>query len=666
FVLIQEFSALVTTGDLDLALLTTGTNLSTFKDTLVALSETETFYQAGSNLPGEVTVFEQIMRKIYVDTYLADLSYQQVVDYDPLVASIEQGINKKVTDSLVAFPSTSYLNGGSWINEIDAIGDLIVTFNGLGFTSGDFDGLSVDTLTPTQLSAILQSINRLDVVKDAIPFMIKDALYNENINFDRFSAYDKAEFTLDETSFAGPLTTVTLTDGTYSIDVTGNNVSSDGSTIEVALGGYLYNLDPINNISSLVIDAGAGSSFEVFYGTTPNPTVNSYFLTSEAGDVYTVDLSDVPYQYFRIEATTTFDIEQLTINQAIESGDYMQDQVSYRDVNIPILIDLMDEFYVDSTSTYYDFSQPEGVVGFVNDGNSTAPILAFIIDSKLYQTQITPEYKAESLFLYNILAFEMSVTVGGAPIDLESALAHNVRGTLTSDKLAKINDILNVDSLAKFDVTKEGDAIDYGLFAMSFLEGALSMPTAKSAFVSGLDLYLYNIVKYDTGSGIVNYLDLAVGSSTRGVIDNNFLDDYGHALLISEIVAGQLNDIMEEKYNYLVTNAIPYTEVDLYAGEYGALNATERVGLSGAVQALYYSLNDFLVPDTEMTAAEVTAAFEAMYDSDIAMIFYQADIYPCLSGNLLAGGRGLAVEANPTTLSNWQDIANALIASRGL
>lgn len=666
FVLIQEFSALVTTGDLDLALLTTGTNLSTFKDTLVALSETETFYQAGSNLLGEVTVFEQIMRKIYVDTYLADLSYQQVVDYDSLVASIEQGINKKVTDSIIAFPSTSYLNGGSWINEIDAIGDLIVTFNGLGFTSGDFDGLSVDTLTPTQLSAILQSINRLDVVKDAIPFMIKDALYNENINFDRFSAYDKAEFTLDETSFAGPLATVTLTDGTYSIDVTGNNVSSDGSTIEVALGGYFYNLDPINNISNLVIDAGPGSSFEVFYGTTPNPTVNSYFLTAEAGDVYTVDLSDVPYQYFRIEAITTFDIEQLTINQAIESGDYMQDQISYRDVNIPILIDLMDEFYVDSTSTYYDFSQPEGVVGFVNDGNSTAPILAFIIDSDLYQTQITPQYKAESLFLYNILSFEMSVTVGGAPIDLESALAHNVRGTLTSDKLAKINDILNVDSLAKFDVTKEGDAIDYGLFAMSFLEGALSMPTAKTAFASPLDHYLYNIVKYDTGSGIVNYLDLAVGSSTRGVIDNNFLDDYGHALLISEIVAGQLNDIMEEKYDYLVTNAIPHTEVDLYSSEYGALNAIERVGLSGAVQALYYSLNDLLVPDTEMTAAEVTAAFEAMYDSDIAMIFYQADIYPCLSGNLLAGGRGLTVEANPTTLSDWQDIANALIASRGL
>ena len=84
------------------------------------------------------------------------------------------------------------------------------------------------------------------------------------------------------------------------------------------------------------------------------------------------------------------------------------------------------------------------------------------------------------------------------------------------------------------------------------------------------------------------------------------------------------------------------------------------------MQALYYSLNDLLVPDTEMTAAEVTAAFEAMYDSDIAMIFYQADIYPCLSGNLLAGGRGLTVEANPTTLSDWQDIANALIASRGL
>lgn len=666
FVLIQEFSALVPTGDLDLDLLTTGTNLDTFKNTLVALQETETFYQAGSNLPGEVTVFEQIMRKIYVDTYLAQLSYQQVIDYDPSVTSINQGITKKVTDSIIAFPGTTNLNGGNWVNEIDAIGDLIVNFNSLGFEAGDFDGISVDALTPTQLSPILQSINRLDVVKDATPYMIKDALYNENISFDRFSAYDKATYVFNETSFVGPLATVTLTDGAYSIDITGANVSSDGVTIAVAAGGYIYNGDPINNISSLVIDADSSGSLAVFYGDTPNPTVNSYFLTAGPGDVYTIDLSSVPYQYFRVEAVSAFEIEDMTINQAIESGDYMQNQVSYRDVNIPILIDLMNEFYIDATNTYYDFSQPEGVVGFVNDGNSTAPILAFIIDSDLYQTQITPAYKAESIFLYNLLSFEMSVTVGGGPLDIDSALAHNVRGNLMADKLAKINDLLNVDSAGKFDVAKEGDAFDYGLFPVSFLEGALSMPTAKTAFMSGLDVYLYNIVKYDTGSGFVDYLDLAVASSTRGVIDTDFLDDYGHALLISEIVAGQLGTIMQSKYDYLGANAIGYTPVDLYATEYNALNAVERGGLSGATRALYYSFNDIAVPNSEMTAADVTSAFEAMFDSDLAMIFYQADIYPCLTGNILAGGRNLAVNANPTTLVDWQNIANALIASRGL
>jgi len=40
------------------------------------------------------------------------------------------------------------LHAGSWTSEIDAIGDLITAFNGLGMSSGQLSGLSVDTLTP--------------------------------------------------------------------------------------------------------------------------------------------------------------------------------------------------------------------------------------------------------------------------------------------------------------------------------------------------------------------------------------------------------------------------------------------------------------------------------------------------------------------------------------
>ncbi len=136
-------------------------------------------------------------------------------------------------------------------------------------------------------------------------------------------------------------------------------------------------------------------------------------------------------------------------------------------------------------------------------------------------------------------------------------------------------------------------------------------------------------------------------------------------MLISEIVAGQLDGILQNKYDYLDANAIVYTPVDLYDSYYDLLNATERVGLTGAVNALYYSLNSLIVDNTEMTEAEITTAFENMFNSEIAKIFYLADIYPCLSGNIFAGGRGLAVNPNPTTLADWQSIAAALIADRG-
>lgn len=672
FVLIQEFATLVPSGDIDMSLLTTGTNLSTFKDTLVALQETETFYLAGSSIPGELSVFEQIMHKIYLDANLARLSYNQVRDYNPSVTSINQGIEAKLTAAIIDFPNFAdplhgaSLNAGSWSSEIEAIGDLITEFNSLGLSSGDFASFTADSIEPSQLSSILQSINKLDVVKDAIPYMIEDALFNPSINFNRYSTYEKANFAFDAGDFAGALGTITLSDGTYNIDIAGSDVTSDGSTISVSSGGYIYNVDPISDISTLVIDAESASDFIVYYGNTANPTTNSYILSAAAGNVYTIDLTYVPYQYFRIEAVTTLEIEDVAIRQAIEVGDYMQSQVSYRDTNIPILIDLMDEFYNTGTDSYYDFNQPDGVVGFVNDGNSTAPILAFITESDFYQTDITPNYKAESIFLYNILSFEMNVTIGGSPLDIASALAHNVRGVTTDNKLAKLDDILNSDSLGKFAVDKEGDAIDYGLFAMAFIEGSLAMPTAKAAFISTQDFYLYNITHYDTGSGYLNYLDLAVGSSTRGVIDTDFMDDYGHSLLISEIVAGQLNEILINKYDYLDDHAIPYTPLDLYDGEYALLNTTERLGLSGAVKALYYSFNSLAVPNSEMSASDITAAFESMLDSDMAMIFYQADIYPCLTGSILDGGRNLIVDANPTTLSDWQDIANALIASRGL
>lgn len=663
FILIQDFSSLVATGDIDLGLI--AGELTLFKDTLVALQETETFYRAGSYLPGEITVFEQIMRKIYTDTYLAELSYNRVIDFDSSITSISEGIVKKITDSIVDFPNFSNplhgdsLHAGNWVTEIDAIGDLIMAFDGLGMESGDFSGLSIDSLTPAQLETILQSINALDNVKDAIPFMIKDALYNENINFNRFSTYNKDTYDLN--------TALYRLDGTYSnINLAESDTSIAGSQIDFLAGGSLYNTDPIYNICSLQIETTAAiDSFKVFYGNAVNPMTNYYILDAAESNVYTISLSCIAYQYFRIEAVTNFTMDDLSVIQAIETGNYMQNQVSYRDTNIPILIDLMEEFYIDSSSTYYDFSQPEGVVGFVNDGNSTDPILAFIVDSDLYQDPVKPSYKGEAVFLYNIMSFEMTQTIGGSPVTLDSELAHNVRGALKVDKLAKIDDILNEDDGGRFDATKEGDAIDYGLFATSFLEGAINIDTSKTAFVSAQDYYLYNIARFDNGSEIVNYLDLAVGSSSRGAVDNNLLDDYGHALLISEIVAGQLDGILQNKYDYLDANAIVYTPVDLYDSYYDLLNATERVGLTGAVNALYYSLNSLIVDNTEMTEAEITTAFENMFNSEIAKIFYLADIYPCLSGNIFAGGRGLAVNPNPTTLADWQSIAAALIADRG-
>jgi len=674
FVLITDFNSLVTSGDVDLALINTGSNLDTFQNTLIALQETQTFYLSGSSLPGEITVFEQVMRKIYVDTYLAKLSYNQTCDYLPGITSIDEGVRAKITNSIVDFPAFSdplhgdSLNAGNWTQEIVAIGNLIETFNSLGFVSGDFNNMTVSTFTPPELALVLQRINSIDCVKDAIPYMTKDALYNENIGFNRFTTYDNAEFIFDESTFAGPLTSVTLIDGAHSVDITGSGVTSDGANIAMTSGSNFYNATPIDNISRIIVDAAASADFTLYYGSAANPTVMSYIPSvSSTDDIYTYDLSCTPLQYFRIESANAFLIERVDIVQAIEVGDYDQNQVSYRDVNIPVLTTLMYEFYIDSTSEYYDFTQPDGVVGFVNSGNSTAPILSFIVDSAFYQSDITPEYKAEAVFVYNILAFEADFNVGGAPISLATDLADNIRGATSSDRLAKIDDLLNVDSGAKFAANKEGDSIDYGLYSIAFLEGALGTPSAKTSFASPQDFYLYNIVNYENAPyDPINYLGRAFEASSRGVLDADFMDDYGKALLTSEIIAGQITSILDAKYAYLDAESIAYVPVDLYSGEYAAIGEAERIGMSAAVNALYFSFNDFLVDDSQVSAAGITSAFENMYGSAIARIFYLADIEPALNGALADGGRNLGVTTNPITLADYQSIANALIASRGL
>ncbi|MFA7507852.1 MAG: hypothetical protein WCZ47_00175 [Bacilli bacterium] len=674
FVLIKDFTNLIPSGEVDLSLLSN--NIDLFKDTLIKFQETETFHRGGSHLPNEITVFQQIMRKIYLDTYLADLAFEQVHDFNIDAISVKDAIYKNLTDDIVNFELYSdplygpSLHLGSWPNEIEALGNLVENLTAINIVSSNLSSFDASIWTPSVLDGILNAINELDVVKDAAPHLIKNALYNEAINFSRFTTDKVANYIIDSTTFVGLLNEVTLSDGSENFTFEGNDVTSSGGKLHFTASGTLYNTTPITNIDSLLIKTNNLNDFTFYYGDTAQPDERFYFVEAVSGGYYKVNLSEVPYQYFQIKANAAFTVEEIKIKQAIEIGDYMQGQVSYRDVNIPILISLLEEMYDNTTEDYFDFSTLEGALKFVNEGKTLAPVLSFIVESDLYQKQIDPNYKAGALLFYNLFSFEFNQVVAGETISIDAALAENIRGATLKDKLSKINDLVNVDSGGKFDCLNEGFALDYGFFSLAFFEAAKQIPTNKMpGYFSFEDMYLYNIANYDGGA---NHLKVALESShlgrnRNGVVVDFIVDGYGPALLTSEIVAGQLNAILNSRYTYLDLEGIAYTPVDLYTNEYETLvDKDEILGFTSAINALHYSLNDLIVPNGMITAIDISDAFTNMFDQDLAFIIYLADIEPPLNGSILTGGRNLGVTPNPTTLSDFNDIAQALITQRGL
>lgn len=675
FALLKDFTTLIPTGNVDLSLL--NSNLVTFEDTLISLQETYTFHRAGSYLVNELTVFQQIMRKIYFDSYLGELAFEQVHDFkvEYQATTIEEAIYKNLTHHIETFENYSdplygpSLHFGNWSNEIYAFSNLISNLTNSSIDSTSLTAFDLANFTPNILGTILTSVNELDVVKDAAPHLIKNALYNEEISFSRFTTYNVAEFTFDASSFGGLLVEETLNDATYSVTLKGDNVISNGSVINFVANSTLYNTTPLTNIDSILIKTNDATKFTFYYGENVMPETKYYFAEQQTSGYLKIDLSEIPQQYFQIKALANFSVDDIIIKQAIEIGNYMQSQESYRDVNIPILVSLLDEVFDSVNNTYFDFSEPEGALAFVGGNRTLAPILAFIVNSDLYQEQIQPTYKAESLLFYNLFSFEMEQDVGGVTYLVDAALAKNVRGATLNDKLATIHNLINVDHNQKFDHLKEADALDYGLLALATFEGATEMPTNKLLFASPQDLYLYNIANFDNSPHPnVDYLAMALNSARRGQLDPDFISNgYGPALITSEIVAGQLNKILNNKYNYLDNEGIVYSAIDLYSNEYASLvDDLMPVTLSSAVNALYYAFNNIYAPNDSITSLDIQNAYQNLFNQDLGLIFYLADIELALNGDLLDGGRNLGVNPNPVTLQDFNDIANALIASRGL
>lgn len=156
-----------------------------------------------------LTVFEQVMEKLYIDIGLADYAYDAAHDVayssaeDKLIANIK---NMTEQDLSNAINTVGFSN--SWENELDSLMKFVkgvskIITNGNVTNSFTLD-INDPKFTPELIGDLMSDINRIDVTHDALPKFVGSSL--DSLNLDRYSTYDSvdgANYYLTQRQYAG-------------------------------------------------------------------------------------------------------------------------------------------------------------------------------------------------------------------------------------------------------------------------------------------------------------------------------------------------------------------------------------------------------------------------------------------------------------------------------
>lgn len=157
------------------------------KEVLVALSKSNVFHLAGSNVENENTVFIQIVEEAFVKSSL----YQNIYDeslfnatyLEKHITSAEENLDYKLLayNDLTEMANSSY----TWEHEID---NLINIFDAISENEEleTIDTIELNTLKPEFVNNIFIKLNQSELCYDAVPIYVKE-LYTQ-IHLDAFTA----------------------------------------------------------------------------------------------------------------------------------------------------------------------------------------------------------------------------------------------------------------------------------------------------------------------------------------------------------------------------------------------------------------------------------------------------------------------------------------------
>lgn len=166
-------------------------------------------YDTDSSLP-KLTVFEQVMKKLYIDIGLAEYNYDSTRDSayanseTKLIAGIKEMTRQdlKTTDNLIGYSNT-------WNDESTSLFSLMKSIapavGGGNISSGFTLDLNSSDFSPDTVRNLMNKLNHLDVTSDVLAKFVKTSF--ANLGLDAYSTYkgnDNANYYLTQRQFAEP------------------------------------------------------------------------------------------------------------------------------------------------------------------------------------------------------------------------------------------------------------------------------------------------------------------------------------------------------------------------------------------------------------------------------------------------------------------------------
>ncbi|MCR5692934.1 MAG: hypothetical protein K6G74_03065, partial [Bacilli bacterium] len=546
----------------------------------------------------DLSVFEQAMYKVFKDSTLASLSYNETID------SSYFDSEAKLLSKIKNFPSDKWGDelAAMLINDAQDSGLLCKAFD-LGLISGSsvsVDANTLESLSPSEIAEILYAVNDVDMIRDIIPLQASEFLSNK-LHFNNYSGA-KVAYTPNAMSFALPVSTPV---NSLTITYSGANTP----VVSYLKAGALYSVTP-NTISS---------------------GVNEYIINdgSSMTDIVLGHMISVTCDGNMSKVEVAFDTNAIIgMNKArLDTYDAVAD--THKGA-INSFIGLIEKLY-DGTG-YIDIGSDPSAIGalFNTPGNLTA-LSNFAKNGDSIYTRVynasneeamSGVYTGGDVVLSNLLSFEN----GGATVNLAKYLPNydpndkisvykdiytifvgSNPNSLTSEEIADVTEWLdsNVMDVASLYVEYEMTKDSYGMRAVSMGADSVHSASGKSIseYITLSSGHTWNTfeAKFKAGFGRVFYEDMKAYAQGANYFTNNLSSTNFHP-----------NANNYEHFITLMKESILPLLANIKPAGFGGVTSKPMVA------SIFedFGLN-----------------YQSLPDADVVVAFYEGTIYEFLAGN---------------------------------